>query len=220
MPLTNAPWRCSVRIMGFYSERIFPRLMEWSASDARLNTLRARALAPASGRVLEIGFGTGINLEHYPTAVASIAAIDPNPGMARLARERATRLGRQVDHRQGSAEKLPFDAASFDCVLSTLTLCSIPDVRSALAEVHRVLRPGGAFLFLEHGRHPSPNIRRWQDRIDPWWGKLFDGCHINRDIAQLVSDAGLQTASITHPLLPKAPSIASYCYLGRAQREQ
>ena len=194
--------------------------MEWSASDARLNTLRARALAPASGRVLEIGFGTGINLEHYPAAVVSIVAIDPNPGMTRLARERAVRLAREVEHHRGSAEKLPFDAASFDCVLSTLTLCSIPDVRVALSEVHRVLKPGGEFLFLEHGRHPSPNIRRWQDRIDPWWGKLFDGCHINRDISQLVSDAGLHTTAIAHPQLPNAPSFARYCYLGRAQREQ
>lgn len=206
--------------MGFYSERIFPRLMDWSASDARLNTLRTRALAPARGRVLEIGFGTGINLEHYPAAVVSIAAIDPNPGMTRLARERAVRLAREVEHHRGSAEKLPFDAASFDCVLRTLTLCSIPDVRAALSEVHRVLKPGGEFLFLEHGRHASPNIRRWQDRIDPWWGKLLDGCHINRDISQLVSDAGLHTTAIAHPQLPKAPSFAGYCYLGRAQRER
>lgn len=203
--------------MGFYRERVFPRILEWTARDRELNRLRRRALAPARGDVLEIGFGTGINLGLYPDAVASITAIDPNPGMTRLARRRALTRNRHVDHHQGSAESLPFDSGRFDCVLSTLTLCSIPDVARALREVRRVLKPGGEFLFFEHGRHPDPGISRWQDRLDGLWGWMFDGCHINREIGTLIEAAGLRLTAQEHPPMPRAPSLVGYGYLGRAR---
>mgnify|MGYP000880865571 CR=1 FL=1 len=205
--------------MGFYRERVFPRILEWTARDRELNRLRRQAVAPARGEVLEIGFGTGLNLPLYPTAVSRITAIDPNPGMTRLARRRADELQRDIEHTQGSAEAMPFDSGRFDCVLSTLTLCSIPDVQAALREVRRVLKPGGEFLFFEHGRHPDERVSRWQDRLDGLWGWMFDGCHINRDIGSLVRGSGLRLLSEEHPPLPRAPSLVGYCYLGRARLE-
>jgi ubiquinone/menaquinone biosynthesis C-methylase UbiE len=203
--------------MGFYRERIFPRILESMASDEDMNALRQQAVAGAQGRVLEIGFGTGLNLEFYPRAVQAITAIDPNPGMERFARRRCEQLGIEVERHQGNAEALPFDTQSFDCVVSTLTLCSIPNVAGALNEVRRVLKPGGEFLFFEHGRHPEAKWNRWQDRLDTLWGKLFDGCHINRDIGALVAQAGMATTAVEHPRLPKLPALVGYCYLGRAR---
>ena len=203
--------------MGFYRERIFPRILDWTARDPDLNALRSRALAPARGSVLEIGFGTGLNLRHYPPAVQRITAIDPNPGMTRVARQRADELQVEVEHHQGGAEAMPFETHSFDCVVSTLTLCSIPDVIAALQEVGRVLKPGGEFLFFEHGRNPDPQFNRWQDRFDGLWGCFCDGCHINRDIARLVRSAGFELTALDHPRLPRAPAMVGYCYLGRAQ---
>ena len=205
-------------IVGFYSERIFPRILEWASNDPELGKLRERAVSGAGGRVLEIGFGTGRNLEHYPRSVRRITAVDPNPGMAELAQERMRAGGIEVEHHQITAEQLPFDSRSFDCVVSTLTLCSIPDAASALKEVHRVLRAGGRFLFLEHGRHPSPATQRWQDRLDPIWKVVFDGCHINRDIPEMIRRAGLEIGALENPVLPKAPQWVGYGYLGTAQR--
>jgi SAM-dependent methyltransferase len=126
-------------------------------------------------------------------------------------------LGMTVEHHQISAESLPFDAGSFDSVVCTLTLCSIANVRAALAEVTRVLKPGGEFLFFEHGRHAESSVAKWQDRFNPLWKVIFDGCHINRDIAQLIDGAGLAVRAIEHPKM-RAPRIVGYVYLGRAMR--
>lgn len=186
--------------------------------DPQLDALRRQAVAKAQGRVLEIGFGTGRNLPFYPAGLDRLVAVDPNPGMAALAQQRMREAGIEVEHHRITAESLPFDSGSFDCVVSTLTLCSIPDVEHALAEVRRVLRPGGEFLFLEHGRHPAAAMQRWQNRITPLWSALFDGCQLNRDIAALVGGAGLRLADLQHPSLPKAPQWVGYGYLGRAQR--
>ena len=202
--------------MGFYRERIFPRLLEWTAADRDLNALRRRAIAPARGPVLETGVGPGITPALYPAGIEAVTAVDINPGMTALAQERARRFRPDIEHLQASAEDMPFESGSFDCVLSTLTLCSIPNVAGALAEVKRVLKPQGQFLFLEHGRHPEPRISRWQDRLDGLWGRFFDGCHINRDIGDLVQRAGFQV-DVDHPPLPRAPALVGYCYLGTAQ---
>jgi ubiquinone/menaquinone biosynthesis C-methylase UbiE len=202
--------------MKFWSESIFPRFLDWAARDnLELRELRTRTLAPAQGRILELGFGTGLNLPHYPPGVTQIVAVDPNPGMAAVAQRRMREIGMSVEHHQISAESLPFDTSSFDTVVCTLTLCSIPNVSSALNEVTRVLRPGGDFLFLEHGRHAEAAVAKWQDRLNPLWKAVFDGCHINRDVAQLVSDSGLTLRDIEHPAM-RAPRIAGYTYLGRA----
>jgi ubiquinone/menaquinone biosynthesis C-methylase UbiE len=204
--------------MSVWSDSIFPRFLDWTARDNdELKELRTRALAPARGRVLELGFGTGLNLPHYPPTITEIVAVDPNPGMARIAHRRIQDLGMSVEHHQSSAESLSFDTGSFDSVVCTLTLCSIPNVQAALAEVTRVLKPGGQFLFFEHGRHAQSSVAKWQDRLNPLWKVVFDGCHINRDIAQLVSGAGLALRTIEHPRM-RAPGFVGYVYLGRAMR--
>jgi ubiquinone/menaquinone biosynthesis C-methylase UbiE len=197
---------------------IFPRFLDWIARDnAELKALRTHALEPACGRILELGFGTGLNLAHYPPTVKAIVAVDPNPGMATIARRRMDELGITVTHHQISAESLPFDPGSFDSVVSTLTLCSIPDVDAALSEVRRVLKPGGQFLFFEHGRDPDPGVSKWQDRLNPLWRRLFDGCQINRDVSRLLRNAGLSLATLENPRL-SMPRVAGYGYLGRAER--
>jgi ubiquinone/menaquinone biosynthesis C-methylase UbiE len=206
--------------MRVWSESIIPRFLEWTARDSEeLKELRTRALAPARGRVLELGFGTGLNLPHYPRSVTEIVAVDPNPGMATIAHRRMHDLGMKVEHHQVSAESLSFDSGSFDSVVCTLTLCSIPNVRAALAEVTRVLKPDGQFLFFEHGRHAESTVAKWQDRLNPLWKIVFDGCHINRDIAQLISGAGLALGAIEHPRM-RGPRIVGYLYLGRAMRAE
>jgi ubiquinone/menaquinone biosynthesis C-methylase UbiE len=205
--------------MRLWSERVFPWLMDqMAADDPEIKALRTRALAPTGGRVLELGFGTGLNLYHYPPAIRRIVAVDPNPGMKARARERMATLGIDVEHHRITAETLPFDAASFDSVVCTLTLCSIPRVEQALGEVRRVLKPGGQFLFLEHGRHPDPGVSRWQDRLNGVWGKLFDGCNINRDMPRLIADSGLVTTALATEVLPKMPRPVGYFFVGRARK--
>lgn len=205
--------------MRFWGEWVCPRLLDlMMGDDEQVKVLRTRTLAGATGRVLELGFGTGLNLPHYPPGVKRLVAVDPNPGMAALARERMASAGIEVEHHQTTAEQLPFDAASFDSVVCTLTLCSIPDVAASLAEVYRVLRPGGQFLFCEHGLHADPGMRKWQNRLDPLWKVVFDGCHINRDIARLIEDAGLVLDPLEHPEMKAMPKVAAWFYLGRAER--
>jgi ubiquinone/menaquinone biosynthesis C-methylase UbiE len=204
--------------MGIYSDRIFPTILDWAMRAPELKPLRARTVEHAHGRVLEIGFGAGHNLRFYPAAVERVIAVDPNPGLSAMALERIKRNSVQVEHHQITAERLPFDDTSFDCVVSTLTLCSIPNVVAALAEVRRVLKPGGEFFFMEHGRCPDPNVNKWQDRLTPLWKVVGDGCHLNRNIAVLVRDAGLHINSLENLVLPKAPITIGYAYLGKAVR--
>src|SRR5262249_12413575 len=158
---------------------IFPRLCDWMMSDSRLAGLRRELLAGVGDQVLEIGFGTGLNLEHYPERVHRIAAVDPAEAMSRLARERIDRSRVAVDRLTGRAEALAFGDESFDWVVSTWTLCSIPDVPRALAEVYRVLKPGGHFLFLEHGLSDNPTVRKWQRRLTPIQRRLAGGCRLD-----------------------------------------
>jgi ubiquinone/menaquinone biosynthesis C-methylase UbiE len=205
--------------MGLWREWVFPRFMDFTARDnEEIKSLRSRALARADGRILELGFGTGLNLPHYPPQVRRIVAVDPNPGMATLARRRMATLPIEVEHHQITAEELPFASASFESVVCTLTLCSIPRVESALREVRRVLKPGGQFLFFEHGRHPDPAVSKWQDRLNGIWGKVFDGCHINRDMRALVAQSGLALTQLENPVMTAVPRPVGYCYLGRAER--
>ena len=168
--------------MGVYSRVIFPRLCDWVMNDPRMAALRSELLADVGGEVLEIGFGTGLNLPHYPEHVRRITTVDPNPGMNRLARRRIAEGGIAVDQRVLSGEALPFEDGSFDCVVSTWTLCSIPDAGRALGEVHRVLRPGGRFLFLEHGLSEDSRVQRWQRRLNPIQRVLGDGCRLDLDV--------------------------------------
>src|SRR4051794_22467797 len=145
--------------MGIYSRVILPRLCDWGMRSHRIERLRSETLAQAEGEILEIGFGTGLNLEHYPDHVRRLTAVDPGEGMARIARRRMERSEIDVDLRVQTAEDLPFEDGQFDCVVSTWTLCSVPDAWRVVAEVSRVLKPGGQFLYLEHGLGEEPGVQ-------------------------------------------------------------
>ncbi len=172
--------------MGLYSRVVFPHLCDRLMSDPRMARLRHDALADVGGEVLGIGFGPGLNLPHYPEHVHRITTVDPKPGMNRLARRRIAEGGIAVDGRLLSGEALPFEDGSLDCGVSTWTLCSISDAGRTLGEVYRVLRPGGRFVFLEHGLSDDPRVRAWQRRLDALQRLLGDGCRLDLVVPALV----------------------------------
>ena len=161
--------------MRFYSQKIFPYLLDWSLSDSTFNQYRQEVLAKVEGEVLEIGFGTGLNLSFYPDAINEIITVDNNPGVHKLAQKRIDKSSITVDHRILSGENLPMTDNSFDSVVSTWTLCSIEKVEQAVNEIHRVLKPGGKFFFIEHGLSNEPSIQTWQNRLNPKHNVIAEG---------------------------------------------
>jgi ubiquinone/menaquinone biosynthesis C-methylase UbiE len=204
--------------MGFYARRIFPRLMHWSMSRPEFALERRRVLADVHGDVLEIGFGTGLNLPHYPVHARKITAVDPNPGTLRLAEKQLAASPIQVEHRVLSSERLPMADGSFDSIVSTFTLCSIKDIAAALREVRRVLKPDGRFFFLEHGLSPETRIARWQHRLTPLMRVIGEGCHLDRPIRRLVEQAGFRVAHCEEHYLPGVPKVGGYLYRGVAEQ--
>jgi ubiquinone/menaquinone biosynthesis C-methylase UbiE len=202
--------------MGFYAKHILPPLLGLAMGQKNLRPYRERLIGQASGRVLEIGIGPGLNLPLYGPAVHSVAALDPSPPLLRRARDQAALARVPVELIEGSAEELSFEKASFDTVVMTWTLCTIPDASRALAEIQRVLRPSGALLFVEHGRAPEPNVARWQDRLDPFWSSLAGGCHLNRRVDSLISAAGFRFEALRNSRLP-GPRTHTFLYEGRAR---
>ena len=200
--------------MGFYSRVIFPRICNFVLDTPPVAEQRRKLLADAGGEILEIGFGTGLNLPHYPRSVRKITAVDPNVGMHRLAERRIKQTEIEVDQRQLSGEKLPFEDGLFDCVVSTFTLCSIDDVDRALSEVFRVLRPGGQFLFLEHGLSPDPSVQRWQRRLNWLQQRIGDGCRLDRDIQALVRNQPLASVECEQFYMEHMPKTHGYMYRG------
>jgi ubiquinone/menaquinone biosynthesis C-methylase UbiE len=184
-----------------------------------MDDLRPETIAAARGDVLEIGFGTGRNLPHYPAEVRSVWGVDPlvTHGVGPVER-RVEEASFPVERAALRADaQLPFDAGRFDCVVTTWTLCSIPDAHAALAQMHRVLKPGGLYLFIEHGRSRNERTVRWQDRLNPLWQRWTDGCHINRPIDELVERAGFELASLDE-FKGKGPRLISHLYRGVAKR--
>jgi len=204
--------------MGFYSRYIFPRVMDRVMSSRQMSRVRAAVLAGVAGDVFEIGVGTGLNLPHYPEHVRRLTTADPNAGMCRFARERSVAAGIEVTHFTVSGESLPVEDASFDCVVCTWTLCSIPDAERALREIHRILRPHGKFHFVEHGIADDARVRCWQHRLTPL-NKIFaDGCHLNRDMRALIESQRFQFETIENYYLRKVPQVAGYLYQGVARK--
>ncbi len=202
--------------MSLYSRHIFPHLLDWLMSQPAFTQARRELLAPVSGSVLEIGFGTGLNLDHYPATVSSLTTVDVNPGVHRLAEKRLEKSTLPVRFALISGESLPMPSASFDAVVSTWTLCSIPDVESALQEIRRVLKPGGRFYFVEHGLSPDPAVARWQHRLTPLQKIIADGCHLNRDHLGLIAAAGLKVVEKRQFQAEGLPSVGSFMTLGVA----
>ena len=205
--------------MSFYHHYVFPRLLDLAMSSRVFRKPRARTLAPARGRILEVGFGTGMNLQYYPSTVQRIEAIDPDLDLDRFSQPRIAASQIAVDFHHLDAEHLPFEDQRFDTVVSTLTLCSIPDVVHALGEIRRVLKPDGQFLFLEHGRVPEASVARWQDRITQAWKPLCGGCHLNRPMRELVSGAGLRLDPVQNYYLRGLPRVFGYMTEGVARKE-
>ncbi|MDD3765322.1 MAG: class I SAM-dependent methyltransferase [Nevskiales bacterium] len=197
-----------------YDERILPHVIDFICGLPTFENGRKALVPKAAGRVLEVGIGTGRNLPYYEAdSLDCLCGIDP--GLHPRATRRAQAAGLDVTPMPLSAEKIPADDDSFDCVLSTFTLCTIPDVNAALKEMHRVLVPGGKLLFLEHGASPEPGVRRWQDRITPYWKPVAGGCHLNRQIPDLVRDAGFELDELDERY-HRGPRLLTYLYSGVA----
>ena len=203
--------------MGLYNDRILPRLLNVAMGTKAIGDERMKCVPQAAGVVLEIGFGSGHNLPYYSDRVERLIAVDPSAVSARLARNRIARVPFPVEYIPLEGERIAAPDASVDSVVSTFTLCTIPDVAAALGQIRRVLKPGGRFLFLEHGRSADPGVSGWQDRLNGLQGFLFGGCNLNRDIGRLVEGSGLVLSSIER-YNGQGPRIVATLYRGIALR--
>ncbi|HEY1532632.1 MAG TPA: class I SAM-dependent methyltransferase [Polyangiaceae bacterium] len=202
--------------MGFYQRRILPTFLDKMTNQPKLNELRLEQLASARGRLLEIGFGTGLNAAYYPSEVERVVALDSNPGVERLARKRIAAASVPIEFLLGASERLPFENGAFDTVVTTLVLCSVSDVARALAEVRRVLAPGGRYLVLEHGLADDAKIQKWQKRLNPLNRAMLGGCNLDRPTTELVTAAGFRFDSLREFYADGAPSFAAFTTVGAA----
>jgi ubiquinone/menaquinone biosynthesis C-methylase UbiE len=208
------------RPVGLYDEHILPRIIDLTCGMSALAAARERTAAGLRGDVLEIGFGSGLNVPHYPSRVTRVFGVDPSGGAKRLAQKRLARSPCPVEFVGLYAETVDLPDASVDSALCTFTLCTIEDVASALAEVRRILKPAGTFHFLEHGRAPDPSVARWQHRLNPLQKAIAGGCNLNRDIPALVRDAGFTIESLETGYAPevRGPRTHTYLYAGVAAK--
>lgn len=204
--------------MGLYARHVLPRLLEWAMNDRPIMRQRAKVVPLAHGRVLEVGVGSGLNLAFYDKSkVEKVIGLDPSMELNVLARRRAAEAGLDVDWLGLSSEQIPLPDRSIDSIVITYTMCSIPDVASALLEMHRVLKPGASMYFSEHGAAPDASVRRWQDRINPLWGRIAGGCNVNRDVRGMLRRAGFELAEVESLYLP-GPRPLAFNTWGRATR--
>ncbi len=204
--------------MGFYSQVIFPLLCDLGLDRPFVARYRRELLANAGGNILELGFGTGLNLPCYPPHVRKITTVDPNVGMYRRARRRIKHAGVEVDRRVLGGEWLPFEDSTFDAIVSTFTLCSIEHVAQAMREVYRVLKPDGKFLLLEHGLSPQVNVQKWQHRLNWLQLRLAGGCHLDRDIRAIVTAQPFTSVQMDEFYIEKTPKTHGYIYQGVATK--
>ena len=204
--------------MGFYSKHIFPRFYDCLMDKPFWAKYRQEQLASVDGEILEIGVGTGLNLPHYPKYVERITTADPNPGMNKRLQRRIDQTGIEVDKRVIGSEQLPFDAGAFDCVVSTITLCSIPEVKEAMSELFRVLKPGGRMLFLEHGISPDARVAKWQRRLNRLQRLFADGCTLTLNVPELLSTQPFSSVEINNFYMEETPQTHGYMYRGVATK--
>lgn len=201
--------------VGFYDDHVLPRVID-VALGRHVDDLRRQVCEGLHGEVLELGFGTGPNVPYYPSAVIRVLAVEPSHGARRLAAPTIAASPVPVEFAGLDGARIDLPDASVDCVLSTWTLCTIPDVDSAVAEMYRVLRPGGAVHFVEHGESPSPWVARWQRRIEPIWGAVAGGCHLARSAPDLLRAHGFTTAEVD--VVHKGPELVARMSVGTARR--
>lgn len=202
--------------MGFYNDIILPKLCHLSMRNRRLTPYRKRVVASAEGRVLEIGFGSGLNLPFYPVAVREILGLEPSPRLVSMAKGAARASPSPVTFIEGSAEAIPLDSDSIDTVVITWTLCTIPQAATPLDEMRRVLKPGGRLLFVEHGLAPDESVCKWQNRLTPAWRRLSGGCHLNRPIRTMIEHAGFRLDRIETGYM-RGPKPMTFMYEGAAR---
>lgn len=202
---------------GWYARHVLPYLLDFACGVKPVRRQRRKVVPLAQGEVLEIGIGTGLNLEYYdPCKIKRIIGLDPGLEMHRLARKRIEKSAMAVELVGLSAERIPFAAASFDTVVVTYSLCTIPHPLAALEEMRRVLKPRGKLIFCEHGRAPDASVRRWQDRLTPYWARIAGGCQLNRDIPALLQQSGFCSQDMQSLYLP-GPRPLTYNYWGTAE---
>jgi ubiquinone/menaquinone biosynthesis C-methylase UbiE len=202
--------------MGFYRDQILPYLIDLSMRQQNLAAYRSRVVPAAEGRVLEIGIGSGLNLPFYSAKMEHVIGLEPSPKLLSMAQRAARSVMGPVEFVEGSAEAIPLEDGSIDTVVTTWTLCSIPDAPGSLGEMRRVLKPGGRLLFVEHGRSPDPSVRRWQDLLTPVWKRIGGGCHLNRAIGTLIEGAGFRFERIETGYMP-GPRPLTFMYEGSAR---
>jgi ubiquinone/menaquinone biosynthesis C-methylase UbiE len=203
--------------VGWYADHVVPRIAGFALADKRTGEVRERVCTGLSGEVLEVGFGSGLNAKYYPAEVEEVLAVEPSDVSWRMAEPRVAAAPTRVRRVGLDGQSLPLPDASADSALSTWTLCTIPDAGRALAEVRRVLKPGGALHFVEHGRSPDEGVRRWQERLDPIQKRLAGGCHLSRPIADLLTAAGFTIESLDTYYVPKEPKPFAWFYEGVAR---
>jgi ubiquinone/menaquinone biosynthesis C-methylase UbiE len=202
--------------MGFYRNVVLPRLCDMSMRNAMLRPYRERVIGSAEGTVLEIGAGSGLNLPLYKAGVKEVLALEPDPQLLTMAQRNAKHAARPVTFMKASAESIPLKYRSVDTVVTTRTLCTIPDADRALQEMRRVLKPSGRILFVEHGLAPQEGVNKWQNRLTPAWKCISGGCHLNRPILSLIENAGFKIDEIGTGHAP-GPKFLTYLFEGSAR---
>ncbi|WP_420559176.1 class I SAM-dependent methyltransferase [Tepidicaulis sp.] len=204
--------------MGFYEKYIVPRIINVACGTKPISYQRRKVVPQAEGRILEIGIGTGLNLEYYdPSKVEKLIGLDPSEESWRIAGDRAKDLPFDVEFIGLPGEEIPLDANSVDTVLVTFSLCTIPEPEKALEGMRRVLRPGGKMIFCEHGAAPDAGVRKWQDRVNPVWKAVCGGCNLNREIPSIIESSGFKIGKLETMYLPSTPKIAGFNYWGAAE---
>ena len=203
--------------MSLYEKYVLPKFLNCACGSKPVARQREKIVPLAEGRVLEIGIGSGLNLPFYDkTKVDEIWGLDPSEELSEMARTVATQEGMKVNFISSGAEEIPLPDDHFDSVLITYTMCTIPEVIRANTEIRRVLKDQGKMIFCEHGVAPDDNIRKWQKRINPFWGKIAGGCNINRNIPSLIQESGFDIVEMEEMYLPNTPKIAGYNFWGYA----
>ena len=205
--------------MNLYNKYILPKFLNCACGSKPINYQRQKVVPLAKGKVLDIGIGSGLNIPFYNSdKIDKVIGIDPSHELLELAKELANDSKASIDLVIGSAESIPYPDNFFDTVLVTYTMCTIPNVVIANKEIWRVLKEDGRLIFCEHGLAPDKKISKWQNRIDPFWGKIAGGCHLNRDIQKLITDAGFSFESLDKMYLPSTPKFAGYNYWGVSKK--
>lgn len=202
--------------MGVYRDQLLPRFQDKVMARTATREPRARVCAGLHGDIVEVGFGTGLNAPYYPPEVVTVWAVEPSKLCMRLAEQRIADSSARVELAGLNGEYLDLPSDEFDAVLSTWTLCTIPDAAVALSELRRVLKSGGSFHFIEHGHAPDPKVARWQQRLEPLQKRLAGGCHLTRDIPQMISDAGFALEQLQTYYFKGEPKVFGYTFEGRA----